>query len=270
MKAIENPIRAFLVDDEPLAIERLARLLHNFSNITITGKSTNPAQALAELSGPAAESFDVLFLDIQMPGINGFEFLSRLPAQPLVIFTTAFDEYALRAFEVNSIDYLLKPIEEQQLERALNKLQRLMPQTRPAWQQQPELSALLQELSSTLRREQQGYPRRIATRLGERITFLDLDSVTHFIAQDKLTFAVSTGKQHCIDQTISDLERRLDPAHFFRIHRSILVNVDWILHLNAFFAGRLVVTLKDAQHTQLTVARDRVRPLKARLGLSAD
>jgi two-component system LytT family response regulator len=270
MNSMENLIRAYLVDDEPLALERLSRLLRNFPDIAIAGKSTDPAQALAELSSPAAESPDVLFLDIQMPGMNGFEFLSRLDEQPFVIFTTAFDEYALRAFEVNSIDYLLKPIDEQQLERALGKLHRLRPHARPAWQQKPELATLLQELSSTLRREQHDYPRRIATRLGERITFLDLDGVTHFIAQDKLTYAVAHGKQHCVDQTVSDLERRLDPAHFFRIHRSVLVNVDWIQHLNAFFAGRLVVTLKDAQHTQLTVARDRVRPLKARLGLSAD
>jgi two-component system LytT family response regulator len=270
MITMENPIRAYLVDDEPLALERLSRLLRNFPNIVIAGTSTDPAQALAEISTEAANSIDVLFLDIQMPGMNGFEFLSRLARQPFVIFTTAFDEYALRAFEVNSIDYLLKPIDEQQLERALNKLQRLLPGTRPAWQQQPEFAGLLQELSASLRREQHEYPRRIATRLGERITFIDLEDVTHFIAQEKLTYAVTAGKQHCVDQTVTDLERRLDPAHFFRIHRSILVNVDWIQHMNAFFAGRLVVTLKDAQHTQLTVARDRVRPLKARLGLSAD
>jgi two-component system LytT family response regulator len=270
MNAANDLIRAYLIDDEPLALERLSRLLSSFPNITIAGKSTNPAQALDELSRSTAESVDVVFLDIQMPGMNGFEFLSRLVVQPPVIFTTAFDEYALRAFEVNSIDYLLKPIEEQQLERAVRKLQRPAPRAKIPWQQRPEFATLLQELSATIRSEKHDYPRRIATRLGERITFIDLENITHFIAQDKLTYAVTAGKQHCVDQTISDLERRLHPASFFRIHRSVLVNVDWIQHLNAFFAGRLVVTLKDAQHTQLTVARDRVRPLKARLGISAE
>lgn len=267
---VDNPVRAYLVDDEPLALERLARLLRQFPNVTIAGRTTNPSEALTELTSPAGKSIDVLFLDIQMPAMNGFDFLARLPEQPFVIFTTAYDEYALQAFQVNSIDYLLKPIEEPQLERALRKLDRITPRPQTQWQQRPELSHLLHELSSALRRERPEFPRRIATRLGERITFIDVESVTHFIAQDKLTYAIAGGKQHCVDQTITDLERRLDPAHFFRIHRSVLVNVDWIQQLNAFFAGRLVVTLKDAQHTQLTVARDRVRPLKARLGITSD
>jgi two-component system LytT family response regulator len=267
---MENaPLRAYLVDDEPLAVERLTRLLNGFDGLTVTGAATDPAQALAYLSGPAGKSVDVLFLDIQMPGMNGFELLSRLPGQPFVIFTTAYDQYALRAFEVNSIDYLLKPVDEEHLERALRKLERLRPVVKPEWQQRPELPALLQELAATLRGERQEYPRRIATRVGERITFLDLDNVTHFCAQDKLTYAVASGRQHCVDQTIAGLERRLDPARFLRIHRAVLVNVDWIQELNTWFAGKVVVTLKDAQHTQLTVARDRVHALKSRLGIQA-
>ncbi|HKF49989.1 MAG TPA: LytTR family DNA-binding domain-containing protein [Terracidiphilus sp.] len=261
------PLRAYLVDDEPLAIERLSRMLALFHNLAVAGTATEPAQALAFLSSPEAEAIDVLFLDIQMPGMNGFELLSRLKYQPLVIFTTAFDEYALRAFQVNSIDYLLKPVDAEQLERAVHKLERLRPAARPEWQQSPELPALLKELAATLRGERHEYPRRIATRVGERISFLDLDAVTHFFAQDKLTYAVAGGRQHCVDESIADLERRVDPAHFQRIHRAVLVNIDWIQDLNSFFAGKVIVTLKDEQHTQLTVARDRVRELKLRLGI---
>ena len=143
----------------------------------------------------------MLFLDIQMPGMNGFELLSRLNVQPFVIFTTAFDEYALRAFEVNSIDYLVKPIEPEQLARALKKLDRLRPPAKPDWQRNPELPALLKELAASLRGERREYPRRIASRVGERISFLDLDAVTHFVAHDKLTYAVVNGRQHCVDQT---------------------------------------------------------------------
>lgn len=264
------PLRAYLVDDEPLAIERLTRLLSKFEGLAVEGSATDPAEALAHLAGTGGSSVDVLFLDIQMPGMNGFELLSRLPEQPFVIFTTAFDQYALRAFEVNSIDYLLKPVDAEQLERAIRKLERLRPATKSDWQQRPELPALLHELAATLRGERPDYPRRIATRVGERITFLDLDSVTHFTAQDKLTYAVVNGRQHCVDQTITELESRLDPARFLRIHRGILLNADWIHELNAWFAGKLVVTLKDAQRTQLTVARDRVRALKARLGIASN
>jgi two-component system LytT family response regulator len=261
------PLRAFLVDDEHLALERLQRLLTAFPEIQISGTATDPAAAVATLNDLHSQQVDVLFLDIQMPGMNGFELLAHLPAQPFVIFTTAYDQHALRAFETNAIDYLLKPIEPDHLERALNKLGRLRPIPRPDWQQNPALPQLLKELTASLREGHAAYPNRIASRIGERISFLHLDDVTHFSAQDKLTFALVNGRRHCVDQTIADLEHRLDPAKFLRIHRSALVNVDWIHEVNSWFAGKVVLTLKDAQHTQLTVARDRVRTLKDRLGI---
>jgi two-component system LytT family response regulator len=257
-------LRAYLVDDEPLAIERLERLLVSARGLRVVGHATDPTKALEFLN---SEPVDVLFLDIQMPGMNGFELLSRLKAQPFVIFTTAFDKYALQAFEVNSIDYLMKPIEPEQLARALKKLDRLSPSTKPDWQQSPELPVLLKELAASLRGERHEYPRRIASRVGERISFLELDAVTHFIAQDKLTYAVANGRQHCVDQSIAELEQRLDPAKFLRVHRSALVNVDWIHEVNSWFAGKVVLSLKDVQHTQIPVARDRVRILKTHLGI---
>jgi two-component system LytT family response regulator len=202
-----------------------------------------------------------------MPGMNGFELLSRLTRQPFVIFTTAVDQHGLRAFEANTIDYLLKPIEAEQLERALKKLGRPRPIVAPDWQQSPDLPAMMRELAASLRESHAGYPNRIATRIGERISFLPLDDVTHFLAHDKLTYAVVNGRRHSIDQTIAELERRLDSAKFLRVHRAALVNVDWIHEVNSWFAGKVILTLKDAQHTQLTVARDRVRSVKDRLGI---
>jgi two-component system, LytTR family, response regulator len=260
-------LRAFLVDDEQLAVERLRRLLAAFPEIEIAGAATDPFAAVATLSDPNSQSVDVLFLDIQMPGMNGFELLARLANQPFVIFTTAFDQHALRAFETNAIDYLLKPIDTDHLARALNKLGRLRPIAKPDWQQNPALPQLLKELTASLREGHAAYPNRIASRIGERISFLPLDDITHFIAQDKLTFAVVNGRRHSVDPTIADLERRLDPAKFLRIHRSALVNVDWIHEVNSWFAGKIVLTLKDGQHTQLPVARDRVRSLKDRLDI---
>ncbi len=126
------PLCAYLVDDEPLALERLRRLLAGFKQVTICGAASDAAEALRVLSSETGKSIDVLFLDIQMPGMTGFELLARLSEQPFVIFTTAYDEYALRAFEVNSIDYLLKPIEAEQLKRAIHKLERLRPLVKPA------------------------------------------------------------------------------------------------------------------------------------------
>src|SRR6266566_9348581 len=121
MSNLTQPLRVFLVDDEPLALKRLSRLLQATGRVKILGSLTDPELAVSHLS---KERVDVLFLDIQMPGMNGFEMLAHLPNQPIVIFTTAFDQYALRAFEVNSIDYLLKPVEPEQLDRALSKVER--------------------------------------------------------------------------------------------------------------------------------------------------
>ncbi len=262
-----EPLHAYLVDDEPLALERLTRLLSALDDIVVTDSSTDPATALRFLSSPEGKSVDVLFLDIQMPGMTGFELLSRLPEQPFVIFTTAYDEYALRAFEVNSIDYLLKPIDAEQLQRAVRKLERFRPPVKPAWQQSQELPQLLRELTSSLRAEHHEFPRRIASRVGEKISFLDLNKITHFQASEKLTYAIAEGHQHSVDQTIAELERRLDPARFLRIHRAVMVNIDWIHEVNSWFAGKVVLTLKDERQTRLPVARDRVRYLKSRLGI---
>lgn len=260
-------IRAYLVDDEPLAIERLKRLLASYEAIEIAGCANDPAIALEYLNNPLSPAIDVLFLDIQMPGMTGFDLLSRLAVQPFVIFTTAYDEYALRAFEVNSIDYLVKPIETAQLARAFKKLDRIRPIVKSDWQQSPDLPKLLQELTQSLRGQHSDFPRRIASRVGERISFLDLESVTHFVAHDKLTYAIADGHRHVVDQTIVELERRLDPARFIRIHRAALVNVDWIHEVNSWFAGKVILCLKDPQRTQIPVARDRVRALKSRLGI---
>lgn len=252
-------VRAYLVDDEPLALERLRRLLAQSDRVEVVGSTTEPEEAVAALT---SNPVDLVFLDIQMPRLNGFEVLSRLPVQPLVIFTTAYDQYALKAFAVNSIDYLLKPIDPEQLERALNKIDRLRGESAT----HPDLHALISSLADSLRKTQPEYLERIASRLGERLWFIDLARVTHFYAEDKLTYAVADGKSYCVDYTIADLEDKLDPKKFLRIHRSTMVNVAWIKEVAALPGGGLNVRLRDPKETDLTVARDRAREFKSRLG----
>ncbi|MEI9975370.1 MAG: LytTR family DNA-binding domain-containing protein [Ignavibacteriota bacterium] len=257
-------IRAFVVDDEPLAVRRLKRMLEETGRVEIAGSSSDPVDALAALGETPV---DVLFLDIQMPGMTGFEMLGMIDRQPLVVFTTAFDQYALKAFEVNSIDYLLKPIEERHLTRALDKIERLhaAPSTPPDWKALvAQLAGALKQPGATLPTE---YPERIASRLGDRIHILDLVKVTHFFAQEKLTYAATDGKNHVVDHTVSDLEQKLDPHCFFRIHRSTLLNLSWVKELDSWFGGRALVRLKDAKSTELQVARERVQELKKRLGV---
>lgn len=198
-----------------------------------------------------------------MPRLNGFEVLAGLPRQPMVIFTTAYDHYALKAFGVNSVNYLLKPIEPASLERALSKVERM----RGSGQLAPsDLQALLKQLTDSLRASKSEYLERIASRLGDRLWFLDLPRVTHFYAEDKLTFAVSEGKAYCVDYAIAELEKKLDPKNFIRIHRSTVVNVEWIKEVASLPGGALNVRLKDRKGTDLAVARDRAREFKARVG----
>jgi len=253
-------LRAYLVDDEPPAIERLRRLLERTDRVQVIGSATEPEQAVEALS---ADPPDVCFLDIEMPRLNGFEVLARLPSQPIVVFTTAYNQYALQAFAVNSVDYLLKPIDPDSLERALTKIERLRSS---AHLSQPDFQALFQQLADSLRETKPKYPDRIASRLGDRLWFLDLDRITHFYAEDKLTFATSEGKAYCVDHTIAELETRLDPRQFARIHRGTLVNIAWIKEVALLPGGALSVRLKDTNKTELTVARDRAREFKDKVG----
>ncbi|MEZ5354873.1 MAG: LytTR family DNA-binding domain-containing protein [Bryobacteraceae bacterium] len=254
-------MNVFLLDDEPLAVKRLARLLEATGRVRIAGSATDPADALGRIPH-VAPPIDALFLDIEMPGLNGFQFLEQLNADPLVVFTTAYDRYALRAFEVNSIDYLLKPVETEALDRALGKLERMLGGVEP----RADLRALVDEMTRALGHARTDFLTRVPSRVGDRIEFVDLHTVTHFYAKDKLTYAATAQRHHVIDQTVSDLEQRLDGRRFVRIHRSTLVNLDHVRELYTWFNGRLMVRLKDGK-TELPVARERAAELRERLGL---
>jgi two-component system, LytTR family, response regulator len=252
-------LRAYLVDDEPLAIARLRRLLAESGRVEVIGSATDPEEAVEALT---LSPPDVCFLDIHMPRLNGFEVLARLPSQPIVVFTTAYDQYALEAFAVNSVDYLLKPVDPSHLERALGRVERLRSRVElSTW----DLQGLLTSLADSLRNSGPEYPERIASRLGDRLWFIDLAQVTHFFAQDKLTYAVEAGKSHCVDYTIVQLENLLNPKRFLRIHRSTIVNMSWIKEVTTLPGGSLNLRLKDAKSTDLTVSRDRAPEFKTRL-----
>src|SRR5882757_3104120 len=213
-KSRSDTVRAYLVDDERLAVERLSRLLVATGRVTIAGSTTDPEAALAFLQ---AHAVDLLFLDIQMPGLTGFELLERLERDVAVVFTTAYDRYAIDAFGVNSLDYLLKPIEPERLERTLDKVERF------AGQAPPDVRTLARELAAQLAPNRR--LERVASRVGERTTVLDVARISHFISKDKLTFAVVNGHEHVIDYTLSELETALDGRRFARIHRATIVNI---------------------------------------------
>jgi two-component system LytT family response regulator len=249
-------MRGYIVDDERLAVERLKRLVEATGRVTIVGTSTDPESALAFLRRQAV---DVLFLDIQMPGLTGFELLQQLDSDVAVVFTTAYDRYAVGAFGVNSVDYLLKPIEPERLDRALDKLERF------AGQPPPDVRALARELAAQLAPNRR--LERIASRVGERTTVLEVARISHFVSRDKLTFAAVNAHEHVVDYTLTELESRLDARRFVRIHRATIVNIALVQELFPAVDGGVLVRLKDDKKTELSVARDRVRELKDRLGI---
>jgi two-component system LytT family response regulator len=252
-----QPLRAFLIDDEPLALKRLARMLEVTGRVEVVGRATDPAEGLAEV---VEKSVDVLFLDIHMPGLSGFQVVERVPPGPMVVFTTAHDEHAVRAFEVNAVDYLLKPIERKRLDDALDRLA-----TRRSGSGGDGLREALGRLAQHLRAAP--FLGHLAARTRDRVQLIPVAEVTHVLARDRATYAVTATAQHMLDVTLADLERRLDPARFLRINRGILVNLSWVAELRAEPGGHLAVRLKDAARSELAVSRDRVRALKERLGL---
>lgn len=253
-------MKAYLIDDEPLAVRRLRRLLEETGRVEVTGESNNPSQALKQIRKLRP---DVLFLDIEMPSMSGFELLEQLgEPQPLVVFTTAFDRYALDAFKVNSIDYLLKPVSGEQLARALNKLDRILGGT----EARADVGGLLAQVRTMLAERQPEYLVRVASRTGDRVEFIEVAQVTHFFAKDKVTLAVTGGKDHIVDFSITELEAKLPPKRWIRIHRSTLVNIEAVKELHTWFGGKLLIKLKDGR-TELNVARERAAEVRARLGV---
>lgn len=241
--------RAFLVDDEALALRRLARMLDATGRVELVGQSTDPEEALAQIA--AHPEVELVFLDISMPGLDGFEVCARLPDHIMVVFTTAHDEHALRAFQTNAIDYLMKPIRDEDLARALDKLDRL--RELPAAEAHTRIAAALSRAIALA-------PQRIASRLGDRIHLVELDRITHFVSEDKLSYAVTAERSYVVDPSINDLEERYAKAGFFRIHRATLVKLAAIVELHG-------TKVRLATGTELVVARERVKALKETLGL---
>lgn len=252
-----NKLKVFLIDDEPLALKRLTRLLDETNQVEIIGQTCEPLEALKII--PILE-LDAIFLDIQMPELTGFELLQKLEKYPPVIFTTAFDEFALKAFEVFSVDYLLKPIEFERLEKSLEKLKNFSPE-----KPNENIHKLLENLSQTLT---QNPLERIASRIGGKVQIIDMNKITHFFAEDKMTFAQNLeGKNFPLDYSLNELEDRLDSRTFLRVHRNSIVNANFIEAVHGWFSGRVLIRLKDAKGTEIIVARDRVKTLKDFLGI---
>jgi len=258
-------IRAYVVDDESGALKQVVQSLKATGRVDVVGTATAAETALAEIPGLDVEA---LFLDIHMPGTNGFELLERLTAtvpaaRPLVVFVTAYDAHALEAFDAAAIDYVLKPVKRERLERTLDRLDHRRGEAGGGG-----MHDVLEKLARHYLSSQPVYADRISVDLGQqRSQLVEVAKVTHFLAQGKGTVAVTAGGRHLVDHALGVLEERLDPRQFVRIHRSAIVNMSWVGEVQPDLGGRLLVRLKDAARTELAVARERARAFKERLVL---
>lgn len=246
--------RAILVDDEELARNRLKKLLAQTNAIELVAEAENPFQCmeLIEKHKP-----DLLFLDIQMPGLNGFEMIQQIPSRnlPMIIFITAYDQYALKAFESLAIDYLLKPVKLTNLQKSVAKLQSFENTFHKAKQNADAKNLQDNPLMN--------FTKRFVLKYGRKWSVVEERDVVMFYAKEKFCYLRSNGKNRVINFTLHELESKLDPAVFVRVHRSTIISRINIENLKSIGSGRLEITLSDG--TKVQSSRSYLQSLKKML-----
>jgi two-component system LytT family response regulator len=247
-----SPLRVLLVDDEPPARDRLRRLLSAHRDIEVVGEAADGRTALERIAelGP-----DLVFLDIQMPEADGLTVAAAIPRDgPAVVFATAFDEHALRAFELAAVDYLLKPIDKARLAETL---ERVRTKRTPA----PDLAReMLRRLKPSVR--------KMAVRSGTKFVVFDVERVSAVVAQDHYAAILVDGKELLSDEPLDRLIERFDDEDFVRVHRSGIINLRFLDELKQDGDRKYIAVLSDAKRTEVPVSRDRADALKVRLGLA--
>lgn len=245
--------RTILIDDEPLALQRLRRLLapHD-AVIEIIGEAVSGSEAVEKIETLEP---DLIFLDIQMPGMNGFEVLNKISHSPLIIFSTAYDEYALRAFETNSIDYLLKPIDPKRLEKAIDKLQRLTSE---------DIRSLKTQLQQVVAGLGNATGRRIQVKMGDKIRLLNVKDIYFFRADQKYVAVYTHSENYLISESLNQLEANLPSEDFVRVHRSAIINLNHLDEIIRNISGNHRARMRDKHRTVLPVSRNS----RKKLGLS--
>ncbi|MDQ3698761.1 MAG: LytTR family DNA-binding domain-containing protein [Gemmatimonadota bacterium] len=250
-----SPVRALIVDDEPLARTHLRNLLASDPEVQVVGECGNGRDAVTAIR---EQSVDLVFLDVQMPELDGFDVVRAVgPEQmPAVIFVTAYDEYALKAFEAHALDYVMKPVSRSRFHDAVGRAKAVV-RNAHATELRVPLGALLEAVSAERR-----HLDRIAIRYDGRIIFLKTDQIDWIEADDDHVRLHVGPKRYVHRDTLTRLEQRLSPGTFLRIHRSIIVNVERIREMQPWFQGDYVLILQDG--TKLTSGRsyrEKVRAL---------
>lgn len=250
-------IQALIVDDEPLARRTIRDLLAEQSDIHVVGECSNGPDAVTFIQD---NRLDLLFLDVQIPGLNGFETLARLEPEriPAIIFVTAFDQYALKAFEVHALDYLLKPFSDQRFREAVQQAKAQIELKEISHVSQSLLNLLgerFQPESEQQNQERKSSLTRFMIKTRGRVIFIEASHVDWISADDYFIKLHAGEKTHLLRMSMNDLEKKLDPETFLRIHRSTIVNFDRVQELRQIAGGEYVVVLKTG--TELKISRGR-------------
>ena len=231
-------MRTLIVDDERLARNELKRLLEPYTKIEIVGEAANADEALVMIDELQPE---LLFLDIQMPGKNGFELLSSIEGKsPEVIFTTAYDEYAIKAFEFNALDYLLKPIDSERLKDTIHRIEEN--------QSQPEISHAAHERTEKIL----GEADQVFVKDGEKCWFVKLGKIRLFESMGNYVRLHFDDQKPLVLKSLNNLEERLDPNTDFRANRKHIINLHWIEKIEPWFSGGLLVTLQGGDKIEIS------------------
>ncbi|HEV2353605.1 MAG TPA: LytTR family DNA-binding domain-containing protein [Puia sp.] len=247
-------IKALIVDDEAPARSRMIRMLSGFPDLTVVGEASNGLEALQ-----ASQAFqpDVVFLDIEMPELNGLEVAEALGGKgPTVVFVTAYSEHALKAFELSALDYLVKPVTPERLAETLERVRR---------RKEPQAPSQLQKLIERL--EEGRTRRRMAVKCGAKYRVFEPSQVSAVIAREHYAAILVEGQELLADDSLDQLAQRLDPARFLRIHRSAIINLDYLRELEHEGDRKYTAVLSDPAKTRLPVSRERLEDLRKVLGL---
>ncbi len=247
-------IRTVVIDDEPLARARLRTFLCAIDDVVIVGEAQNGIEALRIIQETEP---DLLVLDVQMPGMDGFEMLGALKRPPYVIFATAHDAYAIRAFQVEAVDYLLKPVSQARVAEAVGRARTRIEQGATP----PALKTILRQLAGGERAP----VRQVPVQSGRRILVLPTDSILWFDVEYRIVYAHVDGRAYMTNYTLKEIEERVDPGSFFRAHKSALVNLAHVREIVPSFGGRYKLVMRDAAGSQVPLSRSQTRALRARL-----
>lgn len=254
-------MKILIIEDEAPAARRLAGLIRN---------ARPEAEILAVIDSvelavrwlPAHRPPDLIFMDIQLADGLSFDIFARTEVTAPVIFTTAYDEYALKAFKVNSVDYLLKPVDPDELAHSLRKLQTLRDQLAP-----PLDAGVLRSLVQSLQPVQSPFKSRFLVRFADKLVFIQTDGIAYFLAEDKYVFVIiHDNKKYPLDHTLDELDTLLDPSVFFRLNRKFIAHLKSIQSIHTYFNGKLKLHLVPAEPEEVTVSRERAAAFKKWLG----